>query len=200
MTKDKLKIKVVAPRLDFLLPYIERRLSEAEIIVHGEADHVVYITDNRDGLVEKPAGALGLFCPNIVGTGMAGFPMMMAEAVARGRFYHMPGNEARLSTVHATDVAEAVALAIGCDGDFTVTDLDNPTYDEFAEALACRINNRRIYTLAARWARWVMPRALFKAVFADSVFDGTEFAARFGFRPTPVTEYLKTHIYDDESL
>lgn len=199
MSEEQLTLKIVTPDSEFLLPYIERELPEAKLVDSG-AIYTVFITQDKALLAQKPAGSVGLFCPAIVGTGMTGLPMTLARAIARGRLYHIAGNEARLSTVHAVDVARAVRAVLGSEGDFTVTDGCDPTFHDFAEALAHRIDSRRIYTVKPRWSRWIMSRDLLALISHDRLEDGHEFAAKFDFRPVSVVEYLKTHIYDDESL
>ncbi len=39
-----------------------------------------------------------------------------------------------------------------------------------------------------------------RAITDDTTFDGSAFASDFNFKPNSVTEYLRTHVYDDESL
>ena len=198
---DKPTLRVMADGCEFVLPYIVREMSDFEITGDcGPADFTVFITQDRERLIRKPEGAAGFYCPNIVGTGMNGKPMELARAIARGRLYHIADNEARISTVHATDVARAVALAFRTDTDHTVTDLADPTFGELAEAIAVRLDSRRIYRLKRRWARFLMTRELIGLITTDDLADGSAFASEFGFAPTPVTEYLTTHVYDDESL
>ncbi len=49
-------------------------------------------------------------------------------------------------------------------------------------------------------ARMMIPKQIRSIITTDRTFDGTEFAEKFNFHPTPVTEYLRTHVYDEESL
>ena len=199
MSEKQLTLKIVTPESDFVLPYIERELPEAQIVDSG-AMYTVFITQDKALLSRKPEGSVGLFCPAIVGTGMTGLPMTLARAIARGRLYHITGKESRVSTVHAVDVARAVRSVLGAEGDFTITDGCDPTVHDLAEALAHRIDSRRIYTVKPRWARWIMSGELLELISHDRVEDGGEFAKKFDFRPVSVVEYLKTHDYDDESL
>lgn len=200
MNTDPLKIFVNTPDCNFVMPYIRRRLPEAVFVDSPrEADRCVTVAQDRSAVDCRPGG-LGLHCPAIVGTGMNGKPWTLACAIAGGRLYHVAGNEARMSVIHATDVAEAVALALDDSGSYTLTDLANPTVTQLSEALSRRIDNRRIYTLKPFWAKMLMPRSLYTAVTTDAVSDGSEFAEKFNFKPSPVTTYLTTHVYDDESL
>ncbi len=198
MNKPLPRLCVVAPGREFVLPYIKRELNDYEIVTDGDADFVVHITEPGDATPKD--GAAVLACANIVGTGMTGFPMEVARRIAAGSYYHIAGNEARLSTLHAVDLARAVALVIGKPGVYFVNDGCNPTYAEFAEALAWRIKQKRILTLKPSWARWLMNGRLRRAITDDTTFDGSAFASDFNFKPNSVTEYLRTHVYDDESL
>ena len=200
MSDKPLKLRIVTPDSEFVLPYIERELPDVEL-VDADADITVFITQDINQLSHRPdETAVALHCPNIVGTGMSGKPMKMARAIASGNYYHIQGKEARLSTVHATDVAKAVALALHSPGVYTVTDLCDPTYDSLADALAHRIKDRRIYTLKGLWAKLLMSPSLRRMVSTDYTHDGSDFASRFDFKPVSVVEYLMTHVYDDESL
>lgn len=198
---DKPTLQVIANDCEFVLPYIAREMPDFELVgADTRADHSVFITQDKSRLAEKPEGAAGFFCPNIVGTGMNGKPMELAKAIARGRLYHIAGNSARISTIHASDVARAVALAYKSSDNHTITDLADPTYEQLTEALATRIQSRRIYRLKGFWTRLLMTRELITLITTDDLADGSKFATLFDFVPTPVTKYLTTHVYDDESL
>lgn len=195
-------IQVYAPGREFLLPYLKREFAAAHVELSdkiNEAD-VAILSPGDKTPDEISDGITVLFCPNIVGTGMTGLPMDFVRRIARGSFYHLDGNEARLSTIHATDVARAVSLSLHSGGSYTVTDGDNPTFHDFAEALAHRLNQKRILTLSSKWVKWIISPSLKKLITTDAVVDGCEFAEKFNFKPTPVVTYLKTHVYDDESL
>lgn len=201
--KKRKWLGVVAPGREFILPYIARQLPRYEVVSGNAADLRVEIREPGCGLSHGDAADVPtLVCPNIVGTGMTGFPMEMARRVANGTYYHIEGNEARMSTVHAVDVARAVEIIIGrAPAVYVLTDGANPTYDEFAEALAWRLNQKRILRLKPSWARWIMNRNLRRIITSDSVVpDGERFINEFDFKPNIVTEYLRTHVYDDESL
>ena len=201
MTKPRLKI--IAPGIEFLLPYVERQLPDYDVTADEavDCDVATYITDDPEaGFSDKAAQAPVLVCPNIVGTGMHGLPMEMAVRINRGTYFHIKDKSAKLSTVHATDVARAVALTLGRPGRYVVTDGTTPTYDDLAEAIAVRLGHKRIFTLKERWARFIMSSRLVDIVTTDNVVEPGEGEAVEGLVPTPVTEYLRTHVYDDESL
>ncbi len=167
----------------------------------SDADYVVAIARPGDVIPDDIAEvATVLECPNIVGTGMSGLPMKIAGKILNGTYCHVKGNEARLSTIHAVDVAQAVRLSLGTVGRFIVTDGDGPSVHDFAEALAFRINQKRIYTIKPFWAKFMLTGSLFDELTVDRLLDGNAFKESFDFKPVPVVEYLRTHVYDDESL
>lgn len=192
-------MRIYIPHREFVIPYIARRLPDENIELAARPDESDIAIISPDEKVPECVATV-LVCPNIVGTGMTGLPMTIARHIARGSFYHLGGNEARLSTIHATDVARAVELVKDIPGQFTATDCDDPTYHDFAEALAWRINHKRILSLNSRWVRWIISPQLRRLITDDRRVDGSEFSGRFDFRPTPVVEYLRNHVYDDESL
>lgn len=193
-------VRIFAPGREFILPYIARELPDCEVASVQAADDADMAVLEPGDDVALRRGLTVLFCPNVVGTGMTGLPMEIARQIARGSFYHLADNETRLSTVHAADVAKAVRLALGSGLALTVTDGADPTFHDFAEALAWRINQKRVLTLSSKWVSWIISPRLRRIITTDAVADGSEFASRFDFHPVPVTEYLRTHIYDDESL
>lgn len=199
---DNLKtIKIFARGLEFVMPYIVRELTDYNVEpADNPAESDIAIISPGQDTETLPQDAAVLVCPNIVGTGMNGLPMELARRIARGAYYHLGNNAARLSTIHATDVAKAVRLVIGKAGKYTVTDGVDPTFHDFAEALAHRLNHKRILTLNSKWVNWIISPALRIIITKDMTYDGSEFASEFDFHPTPVTEYLRTHVYDDESL
>lgn len=199
--EEKKKLKIIAPSHGFVLPYIARELPQYEIVSDGDADECTVII-SPDGTIppEAPTDATVLLCPNIVGTGMTGLPMELAMKIADGTYFHIEGIEAHLSTIHASDVAKAVRLSLGKGGHHKVTDGSDPTYNDFAEALAFRLKNKRIMTLKPLLARFMMSKKLRELISTNRTVDGTAFAEAFDFHPIPVTEYLRTHVYDDESL
>lgn len=201
--EKKISVAVMADALKFVIPYIERELSAYEVKEYdgSEADFYVVLMNSDEPLPDNlPPSATVLVGMNTVGTGMTGLPMAIARGIASGRYFHITGNEARLSTVHATDLARAVGLSLGDGGRYFISDGTDPTFTDFAEALAVRLDHKRIFTLKEKYARWLMPASLRKTITTDDVADCTAFTARFDFSPTPVTEYLRTHTYDDSSL
>lgn len=147
-----------------------------------------------------------LRCAPTVCTGMQGRARRLLNDIYRGVFFHLPGNEARLSVVHGSDVAAAAAFLTASDaegGIFNLTDADHPTIDDLAEALAYRLDNKRISTVSTKPQQW----------FARLVYGGRRLDAytvsalvssakieSMGFMPQAVCRYLRNHVYDDASL
>lgn len=206
MVQEPKPLRVYAPGREFIIPYIAREMPDCAVeAVSDVAVCDVAVVEPSYSLAGLPEGTTVLVCPNIVGTGMTGLPMELARRIARGSFYHLEGNEARLSTIHAADVAKAVHLSHGNGGRYLVTDGADPAFRDFAEALAWRLNHKRILTLSSRWVRWIISPALRRIITKDATVraDGTalrSFADEFDFHPVPVTEYLRTHVYDEKSL
>lgn len=156
----------------------------------------------------KPAVILR--CANIVGTGMTGFPRELANAIWRGTFFHFPGNEARVSTIHAADVAAITALV--AEKNFTIdnihifnlSDGDDPYLHDLAEALAFRMSNKRISTLSTGPQQWLGRIAYGKRKYSSYTTTRTiscvALHSVIDYSPTPVCQYLRTHNYDESSL
>ena len=155
--------------------------------------------------------AVILRCTDIIGTGMTGFPRELANSIWRGTFFHFPGNDAKRSTIHANDVAGFIAaLAEKFDGNrgsaeiFNITDGSNPTVHNLAEALAYRMNNKRISTLSTRPQQWigrfVYGKQKYESYTNTRTFSNAKVLKVSQYSPTAVCEYLRTHIYDESSL
>lgn len=196
---------------DFLLPYLERELlrehaDDAPIPIIGG---IRICTDETEGnsdpevdryCMDNQLPLAVLRCRYIVGTGMRGLMMKIAAGINRGTFVHIAGNEARISVVHAVDVARAVSIAAGVQGTFTLTDTTDPTIHNLAEALAYRLNNKRIITIKPRWARWWYGSSYYNVLTYSHTSPCTFCEVFPDFHPANVTEYLTTHIYDESSL
>lgn len=149
-----------------------------------------------------------LRCANTVGTGMTGYPRRLAESIAKGFFFHFPDNDARISAVHAADVASLVAdivegRAVPQRDIYIVTDGDNPTLHDFADALAYRMNDKRISNLST-WGQRMAGRIFYGTAYrrytTTETYDGGAAFRELGFTPTPVVRYLREHVYDENSL
>lgn len=140
----------------------------------------------------------------IVGTGMTGVPMALLKAIDRGVYFHVKGADANCAIVHAADLAAAV-VALGCgggDGELMLHDGTTPSLHDFAEALATRLNGKRIYTLSplqARVAGWFTGTS---DLVALSLADPQSFPAPSPSLPAPrdVINYITTHQYTVDDI
>lgn len=141
-----------------------------------------------------------LRCADIVCTGMTGRPREMAQKIYRGTFIALSGNEARLSVVHAVSLPDAAKAVIGTDDIYNVTDGFDPTVNEFAEALAWRIAQKRIFSLKQKWFKLLFGKNKLAETQRTLTFSSEKLRSTGKFTPVSVTEYLKTHVYDQQSL
>lgn len=194
-------LNVIAPGREFVLPYIEAAIPGVEI-TDGPADHTMIIASvaDADELAARHQGVPVLICAEIIGTGMTGFPRRLAEAVLRGSFMHVPGRKEPVSIVHAVDVGRAAALVYDRPGVYRLADTAEHDVDELADALAVRMSNKRIFTLRTRFLQWLFRPSFERLTRGLQPVDGSEFASAFGFTPVNVTNYLRTHVYDESSL
>lgn len=152
-----------------------------------------------------------LRAPHVVGTGMGGEMRRLVNRIYRCTYRHVGDDDARVSTIHATSLAQAAVMAMGHDVTWNVTDNHNPTMHELSEALAWRLDNKRIYSLTPKKAR-IMARigdfipvtgydsAMLQRQLDTLTFSGTKLADEMNFKPVCVVEYLRNHIYDEQSL
>lgn len=148
--------------------------------------------------------------PPVVGTGMEGVLRKLVNGIYRGSLVHIEGNEARKSVVHATDVARAARLARDLGGVYNVTDGADPTVHDLMEALAHRLDDKRIFSVTPARARRmamvarIIPQAMNRQMLAwmtsTLTFDPARLREATGFEPHSVTEYLRSHNYDENSL
>lgn len=138
---------------------------------------------------------------NIVGTGMNGFPMELARGIARGTLMHIAGNEARLSVVHAVDVARFGRLLADSGETVNLTDGTATTIDSLMEALAYRLDNKRVCTIKPKWARLLYGKKRLARLTTTLTFSNAKALRLTGnAETTRVTDYLTTHVYDHDSL
>lgn len=140
-----------------------------------------------------------LRCANIVGTGMDGLPRRIAEGIWRGVFADIKDNTARQSFVHASDLGQAIELTLGSGDVFNVTDGVDCQIAEFADAMAWRMGQKRVFSVPAWIFKFVYGKQFYKCLTNTLTFSGEKLRSR-GFKAVSVTDYLKNHIYDNESL
>lgn len=147
--------------------------------------------------------------PAVIGTGMKGPMRTLVNRIYRGSFHHIAGNEARMSVVHAVDVAQAAIDLADKGGIYNLTDGVNPTLHDLTEALAHRLNDKKIMTLsvkrARRWATvndfipgaWFTRKAMTQ-MMTTLTFSADKAIAALGRKPLSVTDYLMHHNYDND--
>lgn len=149
----------------------------------------------------------------VVGTGMQGELRSLVNRIYRGTYRHVSGNEARVSVVHASTLADVVAVLMYLrdGGVYNVTDGYDPSRHDLAEALAWRLDHKRIYTVPLSKARLLarigdyVPVTMFttrmlEREMASFTFDSHAIFEHTGVKPDAVTDYLRNHIYDESSL
>lgn len=195
---------------DCLLPYFERQFpqpgpdAEPQPITAGVKVIVDDAGSEDDAEFDAYCAEHGLpvtvlRCPSVICTGMRGLGRRLAVGIHRGTLVLIRGNEARLSVAHGVDVAAAAAISAGTAGEFILTDGCDPMASELCDALACRMGDKRLFALPRRLARiWL--GSLYPAL-AECEPVASTFASAFpDFQPHSVCQYLRTHVYDENSL
>lgn len=141
-----------------------------------------------------------LRCPHIVGTGMGGMMRRLVNGIYRGTYMHIKHNEARQSVIHAVDVASTARSIKGHTGIFNISDGSHPSIHDLAEAFAVRLDNKRISDISPRWARLWYGKDYYESLTRTLTFSSRIYEVLPTFRPNIVTDYLRTHIYDENSL
>lgn len=142
-------------------------------------------------------------CPEVIGTGMRGLAMRLARGIARGTLLHIRDNEGLISLIHATDVA-ALAIHPELQGHtVNLTDGTETAMYELIDALAYRLGDKHVLTI--KWPR--IARAIYGSEFYDDMTRQLTFSNSLAMcllgpsvRLNKVTEYLRTHNYNEESL
>lgn len=195
-------------------PDLTLMVSSTDIYGQTEGENYDETTETDPGSPYAAAEQeYGLFCrkhglpctiirgANITGTGMDGFPMELARGIARGTLMHIAGNEARISVVHAVDVARLGHMLANCGEIVNLTDGTASTIDAMMEAIAHRLDDKRIYTIKPKWARLLYGKERFRRLTTTLTFSNAKAIRLTDNAPlTVVTDYLNTHIYDNESL
>ena len=207
---------VCAPGREFVLKYFDRAFdcritdnpdvsdsSEAVVVMGADTDMTDRMLDFVATCKARDINVTVLKVPYVIGTGMDGLMLRMARGISRGFHAAIKGNETRWSVIHATDVA-GVALCVARSGKknacFTVSAPPIGVSD-LQEALSFRIKNKRLGKVSPRWAKIIYGSELYALLNTDRIVDTTDFEAAFPeYSFSNPAEYLKTHVYDDESL
>lgn len=232
--------KIIIVDDGFIGKYVERELSAHPVRVGqtaelmSPADYATVavadaVIDTTGAVTGFPAGCLSisvaanpcsaarlrLSLPAVVGTGMRGQLMDMARGINAGWYFNIGGDRSRMSVIHAVSVATAVRLAVKSGdyaGDWLLTDGLDPLRSDVAAALACRLGQKRIYTMPMKWHKILarlgdklrfMPysTARLNAMTRDAIKAGLTFADVCpDWHPVDTVDYLKTHDYSDETF
>ncbi len=232
--------KIIIVDDGFIGKYVERELSAhpvragqtAELMSPADYAEVAaadVVVDTTGAVTCFPEGCLSisvamspcasarlrLSLPAVVGTGMSGQLMDMARGINAGWYFNIGGDRSRMSVVHAVSVATAVRLAVKSGdyaGDWLLTDGLDPLRSDVAVALACRLGQKRVYTMPIKWHKILarlgdklrfMPYSSVRlnAMTCDAIKEGRTFADVCpDWRPVDTVDYLKTHDYSDETF
>lgn len=141
-----------------------------------------------------------LRCSDIIGTGMTGFPRELANRIYRGTYVNIADNGAVRSFVHASSIPEAARVALTRPDIYNVTDRTDTPLNEFADALAWRISQKRVFSLGPKWFKFVFGKRNYSRQTRSLTFSCEKLSSAGDFKPVRVVEYLKNHIYDESSL
>lgn len=86
----------------------------------------------------------------IVGNAMTGRIRKMADMIENGLYMHLPGYDGTIPLIHAEDLAATATCLCGHNGIFNLADGHAHRRTEVAEALAHRLNDKRILTVPRR--------------------------------------------------
>lgn len=147
----------------------------------------------------------------IVGTGMKGTLGTMVRGINAGYYFHIKGNEARRSVVHAYDVARAARLIAPIGGTYNLADGVHPTVHDLAEAIAHRLGDKRISTISQRMVKiaarigdivGIIPFSSARlAQLTKTLTVNTAAIERaIDWKQRDVVDFLLTHEYDENDL
>ncbi len=161
---------------------------------------------------EKHSVRLSILRPAlIVGTGMKGTLGSMVRGINAGYYFHIKGNEARRSVVHAYDVARATRLIAPIGGTYNLADGVHPTVHDLAEAIAHRMGDKRISTLSQRMVKiaarigdivGIIPfsTARLSQLTQTLTVSTAAIESVIDWQQRNVVDFLLTHEYDENDL
>lgn len=149
--------------------------------------------------------------PMTIGTWMNGRSRKLVNRIHRGTYHHIAGNDARTSVVHVRDVVNAAIKLASTGGTFNITDAVDPTYHDLTEALAHRLNDKKIMTLRPKRAkRWALlgdfiPGMSFtseelRKTTTTLTYSSEKIWQVLDFKPIDVTDFLLHHNYDSDEI
>lgn len=205
---------IFAPAHQFLYKYFDRAFDReiVETPVKNDLPAVIITAEGAADTSElqtfrKSCHELGLrlitlHVPAVIGTGMGSPTIDLVRNIARGTLFKIKDNSARWSLIHAVDVPEAVKYILANNtSDNHILQGKNYAVNDLIDALAFRMNNRKVGTVSDKWGRVLHSKRLYQLMTGDMLTSAVSPSEQLeGFDYTDVTEYLKTHVYDDESL
>ncbi|MDE6485400.1 MAG: hypothetical protein K2L14_08410 [Duncaniella sp.] len=175
-----------------------------------KAENLVIIAPHYTVLPEvssKDIPVTILRAPYIIGTGMGGLMRDLVAMVGRGTMFHIEGNAARVSVIHAIDVARIAAKMAGIPGDYAITDGSDTKWCDLIEALSVRVGHKRISTFGNKKVKWLTlagklwggpDKRTVTAITTDATLIPSELPIEY--HPIVVVDYLTNHEYTDEDL
>lgn len=148
----------------------------------------------------------------IVGTGMKGAMRALVNMIYRGCYYHIKYNQARRSVVHAIDIADAVAKIATVGGVYNLSDNVHPMVNDFADAIAFRLGNKRIGVLSPKFVKILsrigdmtgglvpVTTKRLAQVTETLTFNSDLISSVIDWQPRDVVDYLRTHNYDEDDF
>lgn len=178
-------------------PYGKSKMMAEEFLTRWCADRDVTLSILRPAL--------------IIGTGMNGNAASMARGIDRGYYFHIKGNTARRSVIHAADVAAAARLIAPVGGTYNLSDGIHPTVHDLAEAIAHRLGDKRILTLPRRPLERLarigdripllpISTSRLRQLTVTLTVSNAAIRQAIPYTPRDVVDYLMTHDYDSTTL
>lgn len=166
----------------------------------------------RDWCAEHSVTLTILRPPMILGTGMKGTLRAMVNGIDHGTYFHIKGNTACRSIVHALDVAKVAKLIAPIGGIYNITDGVNPSVEKLAEALACRIGGKSIFSMPYRLVKFAakigdalggkfpISTEKFTKLTTTLTFNSDKLQQTINYTPIDVCDYLHNHNYDENDI
>lgn len=148
----------------------------------------------------------------IIGTGMKGSLRAFVNMIYRGYYYHIKGNQARRSVVHAVDVADAIEKVASVGGIYNLSDNKHPQINDLADAIAFRLGNKRIGVLSPKLVKFlccigditggILPvtSKRLSQITETLTFNSDLISTVVDWHPNDVVNYLRTHNYEEDDF
>lgn len=196
----------ITPELEFVRPYIHRAMGcrvEYEEGMDGPVAAICITSavgrqDSSAAVFKDAMHAAGvpvteLRCAHVVGTGMTGLPRRLAELLYRGRYMHIRDINPPVTVIHATEVAALAAENVGAERTLIAAESKDTPVQELAEGLNYRLGDKVLPTVSERKARWLYSGAVYQLLTVPNTVPG-------GTVEMSAVEYMRTHVYDENSL